>query len=507
MILLTLVFGKERMHQKSLWAAWIIFVLFVGLGLFYIRHSYMEVVETHIKIYQNILRHCARTLQNKIISNQPEHLLELRQYLQNSEKNKSLITSFYLIKQATTPSQSFLFLNLTTPITEKPETTESDSNYVIGQNIPLQQIFGQDYFPQPITDALKHQTTVFGIVKRADYQENRLIFTTPLLESDGVTQSVLCLEIREEDWIKELLFAKVLPHLFFFSFLFFFFAMQIILIRRRIIMKNLKEHRIISFEQMLDQLISMKTSAEEKSVERNYLIRQVDSEFKKPLIPVLESSFLLHRQIQQEPDSFFELESQPTNLALLEKMSWGCKKLKLILNDIRTLIDFEWNQIDIHIDAFSPHQIIHNLRNICQQHFLEKPNIKFRVDTISTIPDLVRGDQQKIQRVLEELLKVAIDRITNGHIKITCYMSGSQLCWIILDTGEILLTENQIQQLNEFYNREWTHQAESGGKLVFKSNLGSRIAMVFTHLLKGNISFQSTTGHGNKCTVVFPVEI
>jgi hypothetical protein len=88
MVLLTMTFGKECMHQKSLLAAWIIFVLFVDLGLFYIRHSYMEVIETHIKIYQNIFRYCVRTLQNKIISNQPEHLLSLRQYLQNSEKNK-----------------------------------------------------------------------------------------------------------------------------------------------------------------------------------------------------------------------------------------------------------------------------------------------------------------------------------------------------------------------------------------------------------------------------------
>jgi K+-sensing histidine kinase KdpD len=229
-------------------------------------------------------------------------------------------------------------------------------------------------------------------------------------------------------------------------------------------------------------------------------------EFKKPLIPVLESSFLLLRQLQDSPDSLSALDSKQTNLVFLEKIFWGHKKLQLVLNDIRTFIDFEWNKIEIQTEKFSPQRIIHDLRNICQQHLLEKPNIKFRVDTISTIPDLVRGDQQKIRRVLEELLEMALDRVTDGHIKITCYMSGSQLCWIILDTGE-MLTETQSQQLNEFYSGELTHSLESDGKLIFNFDFGSSIAAAFTHLLKGNISFQSETGHGNKCTAIFPVEI
>ncbi|MDR2117861.1 MAG: hypothetical protein LBP87_15910 [Planctomycetaceae bacterium] len=513
MMLLTWAFWKEPMHQKSLAAAWIIFLLFIGLGLFYMRYSYTKVVNTHTKVYQDIFQHCVRIIQNKKQfaeqseqSEQSELYLWLQQHLQKSETNKDIITSFYLIKQPEKDSpQKFIFLNLTTPVNEQKET-ETVEGFAFWQNIPLKQIFGQNYLPQPIADAFQQQAIVIDIIKRTDYQENRLIFATPIMGQDNTVLSVLCLEIKEEDWLKELLFARILPHLFFFSFLFFFFAMQIILIRRRIIVKHLKEHRITSFEQALDHLISVKTSAEEKSIDRNYLIRQVDLEFKKPLIPILESSFLLRQQIQTASGSLFELESQPANLALFEKMFWSCKKLKSVLSDIRTFIDLEWNQIDVQTEMFSPQQIIHDLRNICQQHFLEKPNIKFRIDTISAIPDLVRGDQQKIQRVLEELLEMAIDRVVTGHIKITCYMSGSQLCWIILDTGETL-AEDQTRQLNEFYSGEWTRHAGADGKMIFNFDFGSSIAAAFTYLLKGNVSFQSTTGHGNKCTAVFPVEI
>ncbi|MDR2170885.1 MAG: hypothetical protein LBP59_12145 [Planctomycetaceae bacterium] len=529
MMLLTWAFGKEPMHQKSLAAAWIFFLLFICLGLSYMRYSYAKVVNTHTKVYQDIFQHCAQTIQNKKqaaqqakLSKQSELYLWLQQHLQKSETNKDIIASIYLIKQQEKqpkkqqenqqekePHQTFTFLNLTTPLDEQKETTtdiESSAGLAVWQNIPLKQIFGQNHLPQPIADAFDRQAIVIDIIKRTDYQENRLIFATPIMGRDNTVLSVLCLEIKEKDWLKELLFARILPHSFFFSFLFFFFAMQIILIRRRIIVKHLKEHRITSYEQALDHLIAVKTSAEEKSIDRNYLIRQVDLEFKKPLIPILESSFLLRRQIQAAPDSLFELESQQATLALFEKMFWGCKKLKLVLSDIRTFIDLEWNQIDVQTVMFSPQQIIHDLRNICQQHFLEKPNIKFRIDTISAIPDLVRGDQQKIQRVLEELLEMAIDRVVTGHIKITCYMSGSQLCWIILDTGETL-TENQTRQLNEFYSGEWTRHVGTDGKMMFNFDFGSSIAAAFTYLLKGNVSFQSNTGHGNKCTTVFPVEI
>ncbi|MDR3196290.1 MAG: hypothetical protein LBU34_00345 [Planctomycetaceae bacterium] len=525
MMLLTWTFWKKRMHQNSLLAAWVIFLLFIGLGLFYVRYSYMRVVNTHVKIYRDISQHCARVLQTKVHANQLDDLLWSQQYLDKCKKNTDIITSFYLIKQTETPLQSFAFFNLNTTVTDstitdsktaepkiiepkiaEPKVIEPEANLAIWRNIPLKLIFGQDYLPKPVADAFERHTTVVGIVKRTDYQERRLIFTTPIFGRNGVIQSVLCLEIREEDWLKEFLFVRILPHLFFFSFLFFFFTMQIILFRRRTIVKHLKENQITSFEQTLDHLISVKMSAEKKSIDRNYLIRQVDLEFKKPLIPILESSFLLRRQMQNSPNSLFEWGTQPENLALLEKMYWGCRKLKLVLNDIRTFIDFEWNQIDTQIEVFSPQQIIHNLRNICQQYLLEKSNIKFQIDTISAIPDLVRGDQQKIQHVLEELLEMVIDRMTNGHIKITCYMSDSQLCWIILDTGE-MLTENQTRQLNEFYSGEWTYRAKTDGKLIFNFDFGSSIAAAFTYLLKGNISFQSTTGHGNKCTAAFPVEI
>jgi signal transduction histidine kinase len=502
MVLLTTSFAWERIHRKPIIAAWVIFLLFVCLGLFYLSYSYRKVVDTHVKIYQNISQHCVRFLQRQTEIDQPEPVERYFQYLRDCEKSNDVIFSLYLVRR-TGLELPFggEFLNLTT----RNADTGIEEKAQTWQSIPVERLFGGASLPQPIIDAFKEKTAI-GIIQRNDYQEKRMIYTVPLFEQDGIITTVLCLEIREQDWKKELLFARILPHLFFISFLFFFFVMQIILIRRRVIVKHLHDHRINSFEQMLEHLISVKMSAEEKSIDRNYLIRQVDSEFKKPLIPVLELSFLLRRQLDNKSETTTDYEFCQEHLIMLEKMLWGHKCLQRVLTDIRTFIDFEWNRLDIQPEEFSPQHIIYDLRNICQLYLLEKPNIKFRVDTIAAIPDLVRGDQMKIRRVLEELLEMSINRVTDGHIKITCYMSNSQLCWIILDTGK-MPTEKEIRQLNDFYNSGTIRQTENYNKLMFEFDFGSSIAAAFTHLLNGNISFQSTQGHGNKCTAIFPVEI
>ncbi|MDR2705585.1 MAG: hypothetical protein LBC02_07380 [Planctomycetaceae bacterium] len=531
MILLTWSFAGDRIHRKPIIVAWIIFLLFICLGLFYLSYSYRKVVETHVKIYQNISRHCARFLQRQTKPDQPEPVSRYYQYLHDCETRDNIIFSLYLVrKNGTRTSLTYKFLNLITPISNLTipgntiDENTIDENTInentinentINENtkknvetwrvIPLDLLFGQEWLPNPIADAFENKI-VTGIIKRTDYQENRMIYTIPLFEQNGMVTTVLCLEIREKDWQQELLFARILPHLFFTSFLVFFFIMQVILIRRRVIVKHLHDHRIFSFEQMLDHLIAVKMSAEEKSIDRNYLIRQVDSEFKKPLISVLELSFLLQQQLSEKPKTISDQEFWQEHLITFEKLLWGHNRLQRVLSDIRTFIDFEWNQLEVQPEEFSPQHIIRDLRNLCQQYLLEKPDIKFRIDTISAIPDLVRGDQQKIRRVLEELLEMAIDRATDGYIKITCYVSNSQLCWIILDTG-VMPTDKEIRQLNDFYNSGLTCQTESYGKLVFEFNFGSNIASAFTHLLKGNITFQSTPGHGNKCTALFPIEV
>ncbi|MDR1270370.1 MAG: hypothetical protein LBK82_12680 [Planctomycetaceae bacterium] len=508
MAFLTWTFCKERIHRKSFVLAWIIFLVFLFLGLFYIHYSYRKVVTTHTNVYRNISQHCVHVLSNRVQSvpsdSQSDNTLWIYNYLRDCEKNDSLIFSIYLVRQPQTSldSESFLFLNLTTPLLDSQQEPER------WQPIPLERIFGQPALPQPIASAFLRESAI-GIVKRTDYGENRLIYAVPLFERDGEIDTVLCLTIREQDWQQEFLYSRILPHLFFCSFLFFFFAMQIVLVRRRIMVKNLREHRIVSFEQTLDQLIAVKMVAEEKSVERNYLIRQVDSEFKKPLIPILESSYLLGRQFFELPnisDPSAVQEFRLANSITLEKMLWDYKKLEKVLKNIRTFIDLEWNQLEIRRDEFSPQQLIHDLRDICQQYLWEKPDIKFRIDTVSEIPNLVCGDRVKIQYVLEELLKLTMDRVRDGHIKITCYISNSQLCWIILDTSEIPM-EKEIGQLNDFYNSGLAFSPESYGKPIFRFDFGSSIAAAFVQLLKAAVTFQSNAGHGNKCTAVFPIEM
>ncbi|MDR1923974.1 MAG: hypothetical protein LBQ66_06335, partial [Planctomycetaceae bacterium] len=496
MVALTWAFGNERIHRKPIVVAWAIFLLFVCLGLFYIRYSYMKETDIQVKIYRDISRHIAWILQQKTALPDSDKVSQYCEYLRTCEKFDDIIFSLYLIKRNENSSEIFQFLNLTT------------SSSVAGaggewRTVPLPQIFGQEEIPKPIADAFAKKIAD-GIVNRADYRENRFLYTAPLFEPSGDVNSVLCIEITERDWKHELLHARILPHLFFFSFLFFFFAMQIVLIRRRVIVKNLKDNRIISFEQILDNLIIVKKAAEEKSIDRNYLIRQVDSEFKRPLLPILETSFLLRWQLQNVPNRLSNHDFWSANMIMIENVLWRHKKLKRVLNDIRTFIDFEWNEINVETVSFSPQLIVRDIRNICQLHFLENQKIKFQIDTATALPDLVLGDEQKIRRVLEELLELAIDRVSDGHIKITCYMSESQLCWSILDTGE-MPTEKVTRQLNDFYGRGLQRQTESDGKSTFNFDFGSSIAVAFTHLLKGSISFQNSTGHGNKCIAMFPV--
>jgi signal transduction histidine kinase/CheY-like chemotaxis protein/HPt (histidine-containing phosphotransfer) domain-containing protein len=185
-----------------------------------------------------------------------------------------------------------------------------------------------------------------------------------------------------------------------------------------------------------------------------------------------------------------------------------------IINDILDFSKIESGKMDVHLHHFSLRKM---MDTVLTHYRLEasKKNLNLLINIDPNLPDLYSGDENKIQRVLENILVNAIKFTADGQIEVIIRADADSnqnlmLHFAIADTG-IGIPKNRLESIFESFTQvDNTATREYGG-----TGLGTTISRKLLELMDGKIWAESpnpynhsnTGGPGSVFNVTIPLAV
>jgi len=180
----------------------------------------------------------------------------------------------------------------------------------------------------------------------------------------------------------------------------------------------------------------------------------------------------------------------------IEVIQHSGKTLLTIINDILDFSKIEANKITIEQDVFCPTDLIRELENLFSER-IRNAQIKLVISIDKEFPKAVRGDANRLNQILYNLLGNAIKFSRQGNIHIYCknkMTSDKQilLYFEVKDDGMGISIEKQKHLFKPFY------QAHNElGNMESGTGLGLAIAQKLCAAMQGEIGVISKPGSGS----------
>lgn len=220
---------------------------------------------------------------------------------------------------------------------------------------------------------------------------------------------------------------------------------------------------------------------------RSEFIINMSHQLRTPLTSVLGfSDYLIHNDFNHE-----ELKEDSKNIYL------ASKDLLDLINSIIDVSKFETNKEAVLINNYSLDTVIYDISSIINA-YNKKENLVFSINANDDCPNDLVGDDRKINKILNILLKIAIDHTDYGEVSLNVSnnmidSSNSELVFHIKNTGHALTVsdfdktfDDLIKLSNEF---ESSIDAKSLSLIVAKSLI---------EIIGGNIEFINEEGKGTQ---------
>ncbi|WP_405226741.1 ATP-binding protein [Dokdonia sp. Asnod1-B02] len=188
----------------------------------------------------------------------------------------------------------------------------------------------------------------------------------------------------------------------------------------------------------------------------------------------------------------------------IEGIDFSAKSLLSIVNDILDFSKIEAGKLSIQSYDFNIRKVIISLAN----GFASKANEKgVEVHTVidSQVPDIVIGDQYRINQILTNLIGNAIKFTNEGKVEIIVNAIATDedninVSFEVKDTG-IGISEDKITSIfDSFYQVEDTANSKVGG-----TGLGLAITKELINLQQGELTATSTLGVGSSFSFTIPL--
>ncbi len=217
-------------------------------------------------------------------------------------------------------------------------------------------------------------------------------------------------------------------------------------------------------------------------------IADVSHEFKTPLTAIRGCAEAVIDGIVSEPE---ELKNY------CGRIQTEAQSLSALVSDLLEISRFESGTVKIQ-----PYSL--DLGTIFKKVFesmdleIKKHNIKLIFDIPSNEPVLVMGEDQRLTRVIRNVIENAIRHSPNeSAVKISALKSGKNWVISVSDTGVGVPVEFRERVFERFYRLDHSRSKTSGG-----TGLGLSICRKTIDALGGKISF-SEPEPGYNCTIIF----
>ena len=175
-------------------------------------------------------------------------------------------------------------------------------------------------------------------------------------------------------------------------------------------------------------------------------------------------------------------------------------RMTRIVQDLLTLSKFDYGKMDL---SFSRFPLAEAVQRVCEAERMDAEENHHHALSVSVAEGdelLVRGDKERIEQVLVNILSNAIKYTPDGgRIEVTAGREGGKVFVLVSDNGIGIPEKDQPHLFERFYRVDKARSRQSGG-----TGLGLSIAREILDLHKGTIRIHSQLGEGTDVRITLP---
>ena len=239
------------------------------------------------------------------------------------------------------------------------------------------------------------------------------------------------------------------------------------------------------------ELIAAKEKAEENDKLKTAFLHNISHEIRTPMNAIVGFSTLLG-----EPEN-----DDNTRNSYIEQIVQSSNHLLSIISDIIDISNIEAKIVKVTRNIIDVNARVNSL---CNQYLqkTDKDKIKFAYESaISGNDAIIITDSVKLIQILTNLINNAIKFTHKGYVKVGCVLKGTELEFMVADTGIGIGREHHHKIFDRFYQVENSHT-----RLYEGTGLGLAISRANVEILGGKIWFTSEPGKGTTFWFTIPYE-
>ncbi len=187
-------------------------------------------------------------------------------------------------------------------------------------------------------------------------------------------------------------------------------------------------------------------------------------------------------------------EDKQIRTKYLDRANKGVERLTAIIKDLDMIAKLETHGIKMNIENFNMLELIQNVFDLFEMR-AKKRNITLQFDRIYEFPVFVKGDIEKIEQVLINLVVNSIKYgKSNGITTVGIDTYDHKKCIVkVIDNGEGIHQEHIPRLFERFYRVDQSRSRDQGG-----SGLGLSIVKHIVEAHNQNIFLKTVFGEGSE---------
>ena len=244
--------------------------------------------------------------------------------------------------------------------------------------------------------------------------------------------------------------------------------------------------------QSAERALRAKKAAEKANRAKSDFLSRVSHELRTPLGSILGYTELLQEGVYGPVT--------PAQVETAEKIITSTHYLTNLVDDLLDQAQLEAGRINLETSRFYLPDMV---QRVCDKMdvLAQKKNLLLLSEIEDGVPDIIIGDERRLQQILVNLVSNAIKFTDSGTVKIYVYQpTETEWAMQVSDTGPGISAEAQAWIFDSFRQIEDVITREHGG-----FGLGLSIVKQLTKSMGGRIDIDSAPGQGSVFTVTLPL--